>query len=636
MVVSSNGGLCNDVRYELHTKSHGKPHRKPYLLGIDVGTTHIKAVVFDEMGMEAARCVADTPSLPGDGPGQVVWDPDAIWETVVSVTRGAVEMLHHGSAPARVAPQAESTRAVAGGPGTAGGDGVPLRESGSEPESSCAAHAARGTRPEIPEIVGIAVASVGESGVPLDREGRPLYPIIAWFDPRTAPQAAWWAREIGQERTRAITGLSVKSIYSALKIMWLFENVSGLKEAIDAWLPVSSFVAFRLTGGRRSCATTIGGGGARGRPAVAGAGDLGGASGVGGAGGSARPSDYVVDFSQASRTLLFDQTKLDWSYDLAAAAGIPARILPRAVPSGTLAGFVTRETALATGLPAGVPVFMGGHDHVCGALAVGATRPGVLLDSCGTAESILSSCQDASALRLKAVCENGFSFGCHVVHGMHYAMGGLLASGGAVEWFMREFCGTSASYGQVMDLAQAAQPGAGGVIFVPRLLGSGPPTRDERATGSFARLRPSATLADFARAVFEGLGFELRTAIKAMEAAIGMQVSTVIATGGGARNALWLDIKASILGLPIEVPEVTEATALGAALLAGIGCGLYRDADDALARTLRIARRVEPNGSLSRVYEDAYPAYCAVSEALRRADEEIDRRGRPPHPQGHA
>lgn len=636
MVVSSNGGLCNDVRYELHTKSHGKPHRKPYLLGIDVGTTHIKAVVFDETGVEAARCVADTPALPGDGPGQVVWDPDAIWETVVSVTRGAVEMLHHGSAPARVAPQAESTRAVAGGPGTAGGDGVPLRESGSEPESSCAAHAARGTRPEIPEIVGIAVASVGESGVPLDREGRPLYPIIAWFDPRTAPQAAWWAREIGQERTRAITGLSVKSIYSALKIMWLFENVSGLKEAIDAWLPVSSFVAFRLTGGRRSCATTIGGGGARGRPAVAGAGDLGGASGVGGAGGSARPSDYVVDFSQASRTLLFDQTKLDWSYDLTAAAGIPARILPRAVPSGTFAGFVTRETALATGLPAGVPVFIGGHDHVCGALAVGATRPGVLLDSCGTAESILSSCLDASALRLRAVCENGFSFGSHVVRDMHYAMGGLLASGGAVEWFMREFCGPSPSYEQVMDLAQTAKPGAGGVIFVPRLLGSGPPTRDERATGSFARLRPGATLADFARAIFEGLGFELRTAVKAMETATGMPVSSVIATGGGARNALWLDIKASILGLPVQVPEVTEATALGAALIAGIGCGLYRDADDALARTLRIARRVEPNGSLSRVYEDAYPAYCAVSEALRRADEEIDRRSRSPRPEGHA
>ncbi|MGE5586633.1 MAG: FGGY-family carbohydrate kinase [Clostridia bacterium] len=604
---------------------------KPYLLGIDVGTTHIKALVFDDAGTEAARCVADTPSKPGGSPGQVVWDPDAIWETVISVTRGAVEMLQEGppgrsrhsrsAAPdpevARVgiAPEGVDPRVS----GAVAGVTVPGGEMGVGPGFTPACR---------PEIVGVAVASVGESGVPLDREGRPLYPIIAWFDPRTAPQTAWWAREIGQERTRAITGLSVKSIYSALKMLWLFENVSGLKDATDAWLPVSSFVAFRLTGG--SCG---GGGGDGSSGNSSNSSDRGGGSSAGGRcgggrraqGGRARPSDYVVDFSQASRTLLFDQTKLDWSHELAASAGIPERILPPAVPSGTPAGRVTREVAQATGIPAGVPVFMGGHDHVCGALAVGATKPGVVLDSCGTAESILSSCPDASVL--EAVCKNGFSLGHHVVNGMRYAMGGLLASGGAVEWFLREFCGTDGSYERLIELAHSSKPGAGGVVFVPRLLGSGPPTRDERATGVFARLRPTATRADFARALFEGLSFELKTAIRAMEAALGMPVSSVVATGGGVRNDLWLTIKASALGLPVEVPEVTEASALGAALLAGIGCGLYRDADDALARTLRIARRVEPDESLHRVYEDVYSIYCAVSEALHRVDDTIDRCG---------
>lgn len=581
---------------------------KPCLLGIDVGTTHIKAVVFDDAGTEAARCVADTPSRPGDGPGQVVWDPDAIWETVISVTRGAVEMLQEGPTgrsrhsrsaapgseadregivPAKTHPRV--TGAVTGAT-VPGGEGGKMRP-GPGFTPTCR-----------PKIVGVAVASVGESGVPLDREGRPLYPIIAWFDPRTAPQAAWWAREIGQERTRAITGLSVKSIYSALKILWLLENVDGLRDTIDAWLPVSSFVSFKLTGGGRSHDRDGGSGNDKNTAGR----------------GRSRPADYFVDFSQASRTLLFDQVRLDWSRDLAAAAGIPARILPQAVPSGTLVGRVTREAAQATGIPAGVPVFAGGHDHVCGALAVGATKPGVVLDSCGTAESILSSCPDASVL--EAVCKNGFSLGHHVVKGMHYAMGGLLASGGAVEWFMREFCGTNPSYEHVVELARSSKPGAGGVVFVPRLLGSGPPTRDERATGAFARLRPNATRADFARAVFEGLSFELKTAIRAMEAAVGRSVSSVIATGGGARNDLWLTIKASALGLPIEVPQVTEASALGAALLAGIGCGLYRDADDALAHTLRIARRVEPDESLRQVYEDAYAVYGAVSEALRRVD----------------
>ncbi|MDI7246948.1 MAG: FGGY family carbohydrate kinase [Bacillota bacterium] len=582
---------------------------KPYLLGIDVGTTHIKAVVFDDAGVEAARCVADTPSRP-DGPGRVVWDPDAIWETVARVVRAAVDMLNER--PMR-GVRGSGLKVV---PGSSRGR-VPETETETETETD-----------GVPEIAGVAVASVGESGVALDREGRPLYPIIAWFDPRTAPQAEWWAREIGQERTRAITGLSVKSIYSALKILWLFENVDGLRDAIDAWLPVSSFVAFRLTGGgcgsggdcggsRSGSDSGSDGGSSNGGTSGGGCGS-GRRSGSGIAGGGSRPADYAVDFSQASRTLLFDQTRLDWSRELAAAAGIPARILPRAVPSGTLVGHITREAAQATGIAVGVPVFAGGHDHVCGALAVGATRPGVVLDSCGTAESILASCRDASVL--KAVCKNGFSFGHHVVPDMHYAMGGLLASGGAVEWFIREFCTENRSYEHVVDLARRSSPGAGGVVFVPRLLGSGPPTRDERATGAFARLRPSATRADFARAVFEGLSFELKTAIKAMEAAVGQPVSSVIATGGGARNDLWLAIKASVLDLPVEVPQVTEASALGAALLAGIGCGLYRDVDDALARTLRIARRVEPDESLRQVYEDAYSIYGAVSEALRRAD----------------
>ncbi|MEW5866481.1 MAG: FGGY-family carbohydrate kinase, partial [Bacillota bacterium] len=505
--------------------------RKLCTVGIDVGTTHIKAVIFDEAGIEVARSVVNTPSH-ADGAGQVVWDPEAIWVKVAEAARGAIQALN--------------------------------------------ACPAVGTSGSTPEIVGVAVASVGESGVALDREGRPLYPIIAWFDPRTAPQARWWSEKIGQVRTVAITGLSVKTIYSALKVLWMFEHVDGLREAIDTWLPVSGFVSFRLTGAR------------------------------------------AVDFSQASRTLLFDQAKLAWSQELLAASGIPSRILPELVPSGTLVGRVTAEASRRTGIPAGVPVFAGGHDHVCGALAVGATRPGAVLDSCGTAESILTSCPDAAVLG--AVCENGFSFGHHVVEGMHYAMGGLLASGGAVEWFMREFCGSSPSYERVVDLAKKSRPGAGGVVFVPRLLGSGPPTRDERATGAFARIRPSATLADFARAVFEGLCFELKTAISAMETAIGQRVSSVIATGGGARNDLWLSIKASVLGLPVEVPQVTEASALGAALLAGIGAGFYRNAEDALAKTLRIGRRVFPEESLRETYEDAYTVYITVSDALRRAD----------------
>ncbi len=504
---------------------------KHCMIGIDVGTTHIKAVIFNERGTEISKSVIGTPSM-ADSEGGVLWDPEAIWTSVAEATCNALATM-------RVEISAEGNAYDA-------------------------------------EVVGVAVASVGESGVPLDRKGEPLYPIIPWFDTRTVPQAQWWAREVGREQTAAITGLAVKYIYSAQKLIWLFQEVNGLSEAIDTWLPVSSFISFKLTGERS------------------------------------------IDYSQASRTMLFDQTNLTWSQDCLDIAGIPRRILPEPVPSGTFIGRVTDLASETTGIPAGVPVFAGGHDHVCGALSVGAVKSETILDSCGTAESLVAPCSDAS--RMADVIKKGFSFGSHVVSGMHYAMGGLYTSGGAQDWFRHEFCGAEASYDHLINLARQSAPGSGGVIFIPRLLGSGPPDRDQRATGAFTRIRPHNTLADFARAVLEGLSFELKMAVDAMDSGLEEPAKNMIAIGGGTRNDLWLTIKADILQMPIEVPQVDEAVALGAALLAGIGSGVYKDAAHAVAKARPAGRMVLPDESLFKAYHDAFRTYTAVSKALLQVD----------------
>ena len=504
---------------------------KHYIIGIDIGTTHIKAVVFDLQGTDVSKCVVGTPSIT-DSEGRVMWDPEAIWMAAAKATKAALTSV-----------------------------GIGLSSQGETGDS---------------EIVGVAVASVGESGVPLDSKGQSLYPIIPWFDTRSAPQCQWWIREVGQKRTSAITGLKVKPIYSALKILWLFEEVNGLREAVASWLPVSGFISFKLTGVRS------------------------------------------IDYSQASRTMLFDQANLTWSGDLLHAAGIPRRILPEPVPSGAFIGSVTALASQATGIPRGVPVFAGGHDHVCGALSVGAVIPGTVLDSCGTAESLVASCPDAS--RMADIIGSGFSFGSHVVRGIYYAMGGLYASGGAQDWFRRQFLGEEASYDYLMDLASRSLPGSGGVVFVPRLLGSGPPDRDQQATGAFVRIRPHSTLADFACSVFEGLSFELKMAVDAIGAGLEQPVKSIVAIGGGARNDLWLTIKAGVLEMPIEVPQVDEAVALGAALLAGIGAGLYTDAEDALENAGPPSRMVFPDESLFRVYRDTFHVYEAAAKALLQVD----------------
>ncbi|HHY46760.1 MAG TPA: hypothetical protein GX506_05600 [Firmicutes bacterium] len=495
------------------------------LLGIDVGTTHIKAVIFDPSGKEITKTVLDTPKSV-DEKGWTTMDPEAIWDTTARAVSETISLL----------------------------------------------------RPDGWRIAGIATASMGESGVPLDRHGDPIYPIIAWYDLRTEPQARWWDETVGRARTVAITGLGTKPMYSAPKILWILQNVDRARARLATWLPVSDFIAYKLTG------------------------------------------NQATDFSQASRTMLFDQARRDWSGELLQLSGIPGGILPAAVPSGTLVGHVHSEASRKTQIPQGTPVFAGGHDHVCGALAAGAISPGRVLDSCGTAESILVSCQNAGIAQL--ACSSGFSFGHHVVRDTHYVMGGIPSSGGAIEWFIQEFCRENRSYQAATDLARESPPGSHGVIFVPRLLGSGPPTRDKDATGAFARIHSGTTLSDFARSIFEGLSFELKLAIEAMERVLAQEISSLIAIGGGAKNDFWLSIKASALGIPIEVPEVTESTALGAALLAGIGAGLYRDEMDAVKKTSRISARFAPEETLKQVYQDQYAAFSAIAEALYRIDKE--------------
>ena len=496
---------------------------KPLLLGIDVGTTHIKAVIFDEFGKELAKSVLDTPYSSNDQ-GWVTWDPESIWGKVAEAIRGATVELDIQ-------------------PG---------------------------------QIVGICAASVGESGVPLDRHGQPLYPIIAWFDPRTMPQARWWDENIGKARTTAITGLPIKPMYTATKILWLLENVESMREKLATWLPVCSYVAYRFTG------------------------------------------NYAIDYSQASRTMLFDQARACWSNELLELSGIPPKILPQAVPGGTLVGHVTPQASEQTGITAGTPVFIGGHDHVCGALAVGVITPGKVLDSCGTAESVLFPITDTSLA--SAICSSGFTFGHHVIKNMHYALGGVPASGGAVEWFIREFSGGRQTYEDVIRIASQSPPGAHGALFISRIRGSGPPTTDQQATGAFVRVQSHATISDFARAVIEGSCFELKLGIEALQKAAGMPIPSLIAIGGGAKNAFWISIKATVLNVPIMLPEVTEATAQGAAILAGIGAGVYRDEQDAVQKTLRMRETIMPDESLVPHYQKSFALYSEIADALYQID----------------
>jgi xylulokinase len=508
------------------------------LVGIDLGSTSLKAVVYDLAGRAVASASRPTQRFHpnAEHPEWTVWQPEQIWGGTAEALREAVGQL-------------------------------------SDPAA----------------IRAVAVTGMGMDGVPIDAEGRWLYPFISWLDPRTGPQLDWWRKTIGPEKTFAVGGNALWAINSALRILWMAEHEPEILARADKWLLIEDFVNFMLSGRR------------------------------------------ATDFSMASCTLLFDQTRLDWSQEMLRLSGIRRSLMPDAFPSGTVLGEVTPHAA-ATGLPVGTPVVLGGHDHLCGALPVGAFREGVVLDVTGTWEIV--STPVARPVLTPEVQRTGAIVQAHVARGKHMVWASTPA-GECLEWFRREYGpawaagndAADAGWQPLIDAAAASPPGAAGVLFLPHLSGATCPVVDADSMGAFAGLASRTTRGDMARAVFEGLGYQFLDILRSVEAGLGTSAERIVAVGGGTRNAFWMQNKADMLGRPLEAPEVEEATPLGAAILAGIGAGLYADEADAFEQVRRPGRVYQPHAAMTQryargfdLYRRLYPALARLHAAVRKAN----------------
>jgi xylulokinase len=499
-----------------------------YLVGIDLGSTTLKAVIYDLQGRVLASGCRPTERYHLDPahPEWTVWQPEQIWGGAAAALREALAGLDNPAA-----------------------------------------------------IRGVAVTGMGMDGVPIDREGRWLYPVISWHCPRTQPQFDWWVNHVGAERTFAIGGNVLWRFSTALRLLWMAEHEPAILERTDKWLLIEDFVNFMLCGER------------------------------------------ATDFTMASCTLLFDQRKLDWSDELVAASGIDRRLLCPAYPSGTPLGRVTLAAAQATGLPAGTPVVLGGHDYLCGALPVGAIRPGVILDVSGTWEIVLAATQQP--VLTPEAQRMGVTVEAHVARGLYAIWGGAVSSE-MLEWYRKEYgfearqraesCG-GVDWEFLMAEAAAAPVGAHGLMFLPHMSGSGCPVVDARSLGAFAGLSNFAGKGDLLRAVIEGLDYQFLDIVKTMQSS-GVPFDKLVVVGGAIRNKFWMQNKADVVGRCIEVPEVEDATPLGAAMLAGIGVGLYANEQDAFEQVYRPGGVYEPNAQMAARYAELFPIYKQLYGAL--------------------
>lgn len=479
----------------------------PLLLGIDIGTTNIKAVAFDVEGQPLAHASIRTPTHYPQ-PGRAHYEPEELWQATVRALKAVTTQVEQ---PGR--------------------------------------------------IMGLAVASFAETGVALDAHSQPTGPAIAWFDNRTAAQAARLEQTIGQERLFAITGIALESIFGLCKWLWLREHEPESAARTQRWLNMAEYIAYRLCG------------------------------------------IQATDFSLASRTLWLDLHRRRWSDEILAWTETPEHLLAPLAPSGTRLGPVLPEVAAATGLPVSAQVAVGGHDHVCGALALGVTEPGDMLNSIGTAEAVFLPL--AQPLTDPEVGRQGYSQGVHV-GGHYYIFGGLYTSGACIDWFCENLAG-GADYATLTAEAAATPVGSLGVFFLPHLRLANPPHLDPQARGAFIGLHTAATRGALFRAVLEGLAYEVRNSLEPLLAHTGLaQVRNIDVSGGGAANELALAIKASVLNHPLRVASVHEATALGAAILGGIGAGIYTDLEDALRRVRSERQIVTPIPDAVARYDQTY------------------------------
>jgi len=435
-------------------------------------------------------------------------------------------------------------------------------------------------------IKAISFASFGESGLLVNENGDPLAPSIAWFDHRSNAIMEAWRKNVDDYEFYQTTGMRVSGISSLAKILWEKENRYPAYRKAKKWLFVPSYIIFKLTG------------------------------------------EYVTEYSIASRSALFDIRQRRWSENVAGMADIPIDLLPSVMPSGTPVGEISNKVAAALGLRRNTLIVLGGHDHPCGAFSAGLRREGEIVNSSGTVDAVYALIDPARIDR--SFLEAGVNFGCHVSEGKTYLMGGILTAGILVDWFIDNFYikkdeTKEKVYEFLVRDAGDSPVGSNGVVILPHLRGACTSHDDPESKGTILGLRTTHNYRDIARAVFEGLSFELRQVLDKYSDLTGDPYPEVKCIGGGSKNRFWVQLKADVTGRKMIVDNIQENASFGAAILAGIGAGIYPNADRAFETIKRIEAVYRPNSEHSTIYNQLYDkVYRNLYDHLRGVNHDIE------------
>ncbi|MDR0326409.1 MAG: xylulokinase [Oscillospiraceae bacterium] len=485
------------------------------LLGIDLGTSATKTVLFDEQLRPLASASSEYP-LHQPHNGWAEQDPQDWWKAAV-----------------------ETVNAVLQKSGVAAGD----------------------------------IAAVGISGqmhglVMLDADGEVLRPSIIWCDQRTAAECVEITNLVGAGRMIEITANPALTGFTASKIMWVKKHQPEIYAKCRHILLPKDYLRYKLTG------------------------------------------EFATEVSDASGMQLLDVPKRRWSEEVLTKLDIDPSLLAKVYESPEITGTVSGEAARATGLSVKTVVVGGAGDNAAAAVGTGVVTDGKAFTTIGTSGVVFAHTDNVTIDPQGRV----HTF-CCAVPGAWHVMGVTQAAGLSLKWFREQSC-MDLNYRQIDDLAMAVPIGARRLLYLPYLMGERTPHLDADCRGVFFGLSGMHTRPDMLRAVMEGVAYSLRDCVEVLRG-MGVQTSEMLACGGGGTSALWRQMLADLFNCDVRTATSQEGPALGVAILAGVGAGLFKSVPDACAELLRFNDPQPPVAANAKEYETYYGIYKTLYPALK-------------------
>lgn len=502
-----------------------------FLLGIDLGTSGTKTVLFDSTGRRLASCTVEYPLYQPKN-GWAEQEPEDWWRAV-----------------------RETTQAVLAKSGVQAGD-----------------------------IRGIGIAGQMHGLVMLDEQGKVLRKAILWCDGRTQAQCDEITESIGRDKLLSITANPALTGFTAGKILWVRQNEPEIYEKCRHILLPKDYIRYKLTG------------------------------------------QFATDVSDASGMNLLDVPKREWSSEILSRLEIDRALLGKMYESCEVTGTVTRAAAEATGLAEGTIVVGGAGDNAAAAIGTGVVQKGKAFTTLGTSGVIF-----AHADQVTIDPKGRVHTFCSAVPGAWTVMSCTLSAGLSLQWFRNQFCSAEREVAATLEQdpyeimtaeAEKSPIGSNRLIYLPYLMGERSPLLDSDARGVFFGLSAIHRRGDLIRAVMEGVAYSQRQCLDVFRE-MGVDVSDMAICGGGGRSPLWRQMLADLYRCPVKTIASEQGPALGAAILAGVGAGVYDSVAEGCSMAVLQGEHSTPDMANAEAYEPYYQLYCKLYPALQKSFETL-------------